>query len=41
MVVRRRAIRRECHNMHKIGEDANRFNTGLICDQSLSGSDQG
>jgi len=28
--ARRRAIRHECHNMHKIGEDAKRFNAGLI-----------
>ena len=30
IAARRRAVRRECHNMHKIGEDANRFNAGLI-----------
>jgi hypothetical protein len=30
IAARQRAVWRECHNMHKIGEDANRFNAGLI-----------
>jgi hypothetical protein len=30
VAARQRAVRRMCHNMHKIGEDANRFNAGLI-----------
>jgi hypothetical protein len=29
IAARQRAIRRKCHNMHKIGEDAKRFNAGL------------
>jgi hypothetical protein len=33
---RRATAAHACHNMHKIGEDANRFDVGLTLDQPLT-----